>query len=194
MLQQSIRECPWIKPGTFVLQLLLLSQYDKALLAMNPFYFLLILTGTANEHCRSTDLCLWQAGERIAKARVVTVASLEKLSCCVSVGNQEVQMYSIDHYNLSDVSLIKIDVEGYEQQVLEGAIETIVRCKPALYVENDREDRSDALCSFIESIGYSMEKHNVPLVSGNNYRDKEYNIFPGIYSLNMLCLSKDGKG
>jgi FkbM family methyltransferase len=114
-------------------------------------------------------------------------------ACSVSVGNQQVQMYNIDHYNLSDVSLIKIDVEGYEQQVLEGAMETIARCKPALYVENDRIDRSDALCSFIESIGYSMEKHSVPLVNGNNYRGNKYNLFPGIYSFNMLCLPKDGK-
>ncbi len=114
-------------------------------------------------------------------------------SCSVSVGNQQVQMYNIDHYNLSDVSLIKIDVEGYEQQVLEGAVETIDRCKPALYVENDRIDRADALYRFIESIGYSMGKHNVPLVDGHNYRGNKYNIFPGIYSLNMLCLPKDGK-
>jgi hypothetical protein len=89
--------------------------------------------------------------------------------------------------------MIKIDVEGYEQQVLEGAMETIARCKPALYVENDRIDRSDALCSFIESIGYSMQVHNVPLVSEHNYRGNKYNLFPGIYSLNMLCLPKDGK-
>jgi FkbM family methyltransferase len=114
-------------------------------------------------------------------------------SCSVSVGNQQVHMDNIDHYNLSDVSMIKIDVEGYEQQVLEGAMETIARCKPALYVENDRIDRSDALCSFIESIGYSMQVHNVPLVSEHNYRGNKYNLFPGIYSLNMLCLPKDGK-
>jgi len=43
VLQQLIGECPWVKLGTFVLQLLLLSQYDKALLTTNLFDFLLNL-------------------------------------------------------------------------------------------------------------------------------------------------------
>jgi len=35
----------------------------------------------------------------------------------------------------SEVSAIKIDVEGHELAVLEGSIETITRCRPALVVE-----------------------------------------------------------
>jgi len=41
----------------------------------------------------------------------------------------------LDDYNFTDVDLIKIDVEGYEQDVIDGAAETIISNKPILIVE-----------------------------------------------------------
>jgi FkbM family methyltransferase len=46
-----------------------------------------------------------------------------------------VQTRTIDSLNYADVSVIKIDVEGHEREVLEGARETIAREKPNLIVE-----------------------------------------------------------
>ena len=36
-----------------------------------------------------------------------------------------------------DVSIIQLDIEGYEQQALMGAVETIKRCRPILILEDD---------------------------------------------------------
>ncbi|NMY13964.1 FkbM family methyltransferase [Pseudomonas sp. WS 5019] len=44
----------------------------------------------------------------------------------------------------SNIALIKVDVEGYECEVLRGATETIKRCKPVLIIE------SQSIVSFIE--------------------------------------------
>jgi FkbM family methyltransferase len=46
-----------------------------------------------------------------------------------------VQVETIDSYNFQDVGFIKIDVEGYEKFVLEGAVDTIARCRPTIQLE-----------------------------------------------------------
>jgi hypothetical protein len=46
-----------------------------------------------------------------------------------------VQVETLDSYCFQDVGFIKIDVEGYEKFVLEGAQQTIQRCRPTLQLE-----------------------------------------------------------
>jgi FkbM family methyltransferase len=46
-----------------------------------------------------------------------------------------VPVHKLDDVHVGDVGFIKIDVEGHEQAVLEGARETIARCRPYLVVE-----------------------------------------------------------
>jgi len=47
----------------------------------------------------------------------------------------EVPCRTIDSYNFEDVDFIKIDVEGSELFVIEGATDTIIRCRPGVQVE-----------------------------------------------------------
>ena len=49
----------------------------------------------------------------------------------------EVPMATLDSIYDGDVGFIKIDVEGHEQAVLDGAVETIRRCRPRMLVEID---------------------------------------------------------
>lgn len=57
-----------------------------------------------------------------------------------NVLTKEVNLLSIDSINLPRLDLLKIDVEGMEEDVLEGAAETIQRCKPALMIETIKSD------------------------------------------------------
>ena len=55
----------------------------------------------------------------------------------VNTGYQRVQVpqLTLDSYNFTDVDIIKIDVEGYELQVLEGAVNTIAQNRPIVQIE-----------------------------------------------------------
>jgi FkbM family methyltransferase len=49
--------------------------------------------------------------------------------------DQLVQLQTLDRYSLDDATLIKIDVEGHEYDVIEGASRTLSVSRPALLVE-----------------------------------------------------------
>lgn len=49
----------------------------------------------------------------------------------------EVPMATLDSSYEGDVGFIKIDVEGHEQAVLDGAVQTVRRCRPRMLVEID---------------------------------------------------------
>lgn len=83
---------------------------------------------------------------------------------------------------------LKIDVEGMEAEVLRGGEDTIVRCQPLIYVENDREDKSRELIETVERLGYTAYWHFPPLFNPDNFAGDPENIFPGIVSVNMLCV------
>ena len=54
-------------------------------------------------------------------------------------GGIVVPLRTLDSYELEDVDFIKIDCEGYELFVLQGARETLLRCKPCVMVEQKPE-------------------------------------------------------
>jgi hypothetical protein len=75
----------------------------------------------------------------------------------------EVGMISLDALNLQDVGLIKISSEGYELEILKGAIKTLENNKfppilfdawPTNWYEKDRNE----LFQFVEKMGYTLNK------------------------------------
>ena len=47
----------------------------------------------------------------------------------------DVTVHTLDSYNFEDVDAIKIDCEGYEYPILQGAINTIKQCRPIVQLE-----------------------------------------------------------
>jgi FkbM family methyltransferase len=72
---------------------------------------------------------------------------------------------AIDDLELEEVSFIKIDVEGFELPVLEGARRTIERQRPLLLVEQAGNDEKhygrplNEASAFLESMGMTRHRH-----------------------------------
>jgi FkbM family methyltransferase len=105
---------------------------------------------------------------------------------------QRVSCVTLDRFiSLPKVSVIKIDVEGMEADVLRGSEQLLKKFKPILYVENDRVEKSEALIQLIAGFGYRMFWHLPPLFNPNNFFSNSENSYPNVVSVNMLCVHRD---
>ncbi len=89
------------------------------------------------------------------------------------------------------VGLLKIDVEGFERKVLEGAASTLAHSRPLLYVENDRVEHSRDLIEWLWSAGYQLWWHMPFLFNPKNYFGLSVNLYPGIASFNMVGIPRE---
>jgi len=92
------------------------------------------------------------------------------------------------------VGLLKIDVEGFELEVLQGCQEILARCHPFLYLENDRPEKSPALIQWLFDHDYRLWWHVPPLFNPANYRGVAENCYGNICSINMLGVHKSTPG
>ncbi|PSB32470.1 FkbM family methyltransferase [Stenomitos frigidus] len=101
---------------------------------------------------------------------------------------ERVQIATLDSFALPQCRLLKIDVEGMELAALKGATETIQRCQPILYLENDRQDKAAALIQYLVELGYELYWHCPPIYNPNNFLQNPQNVFGNTISVNMLGL------
>lgn len=71
-----------------------------------------------------------------------------------------INITTLDSYNFKDVDFIKLDIQGYELQVLEGAVDTLREYKPTLLIETKSagKDISLPVGRFIAQFGYKQAK------------------------------------
>lgn len=95
------------------------------------------------------------------KVRLTTGASLEPgidlHGACIDVRTLE-----IDALALTSVCAIKVDVERHELAVLQGAKQTIARCRPMLIIETLDEEMREAVRAMLPGydVGDILDKRN----------------------------------
>ena len=100
----------------------------------------------------------------------------------------EVHVHTLDSFGLQDIGVMKIDVEGFEENVLRGAVETIRRCRPIIYLEADRLEKLASLERFLDSLGYDFTPHTPPLFNPANFFGNTRNIWgKNFVSYNWDC-------
>jgi FkbM family methyltransferase len=135
-------------------------------------------------------------GDEIGTIQIPAPDPLRPAPGTVSVGqgSERVQIITIDSLRLARCDFIKVDVEGFECQVLRGARETVGRTRPMLYVEYDRPARSDELLRLLSELGYACHPHTPPLFNPANFFANPENVFGRIASHNLLCVPKERAG
>ncbi len=103
-------------------------------------------------------------------------------------GAEEIEIVPLDQrFADQPCALLKIDVEGMEEDVIRGAANLIRNQRPLLYVENDRPEKSKALVAAILERGYRLWWHIPTLFNPDNYFGVKENAYGGVGSFNMLC-------
>lgn len=100
----------------------------------------------------NAQLLPFALGAKIAQAHIRTrtpgssgdtgidpVAERSSLRATIQPEGELIKVRPLDDFELTNIDLIKIDCEGYELFVLQGAVETLKRNKPCLIVEQKPE-------------------------------------------------------
>ena len=104
---------------------------------------------------------------------VASLASLEKRDGDCEIRNVKVE--KIDNYDFDDVDLIKIDVEGHEEYVIQGARNVIKRNMPILIVEIEqrhlKKQIEEVFLSILKLnyIGFFLQNGNLTPLNKFNY-------------------------
>ena len=81
------------------------------------------------------------------------------VSARVTVERFTVPMRRLDDFALADVTAIKLDAEGAEYEILRGARETLLRCRPVLTLEVEERHRlgsTYAVPAYLDALGYDV--------------------------------------
>jgi len=95
-----------------------------------------------------------------------------------------VQVEILDEYLKRVPGLIKIDTEGYEMNILKGAINVLKKYSPALFIEVDdnnlRIQKSSAgeLIEFLASLNYTVfeAEHNTKVLPTDNFTNCHFDV------------------
>lgn len=90
-------------------------------------------------------------------ATMAQTNKLEMASPDKHIETVDVKVRTLDSYDYRNVSFIKIDVEGNEEAVLEGAVATLAREKPNLIIEVEERHNAGSVnrvAQFLGHLGY----------------------------------------
>ena len=108
----------------------------------------------------------------------------------VGIGDVDVPVLALDGV-AGQCHFMKVDAEGHEYEVLQGAQKLIMRERPILYVENDRTEKSSALIKTLFNLDYRVFWHLPNAFNPDNFNGETTDIFNNMVAINMFCFPRN---
>jgi len=127
----------------------------KEVVARNNFSNVTLHNAGCGEFPAEMDLHLTESsGNSSLRAEAANLSGLRQ--------KQRVRIEVLDEFlapHISRLDFLKIDTEGFEDQVLKGSRGLIRRFQPVVYIELSAEYQNSSLCAvdFLKSEGYSFD-------------------------------------
>jgi FkbM family methyltransferase len=99
----------------------------------------------------------------------------------------------LDSLKIERLDFFKIDVEGFECEVLEGSIDTIRRCKPLIYLEYHPKEQKESLLPFLSSLGYFVYVHFASFFNPLNFNSNPLDFSDGYKEPHIFCVHSSRK-
>jgi FkbM family methyltransferase len=103
-----------------------------------------------------TNVMLWPYGLSDREHR----GQQEFNSTVIKQGEGDIQCRTLDSFGLTNVDFVKIDVDGFEVPLLEGARDTLIRNTAVINIEMKRDKRPDVVRvaeKILKNLGYKLE-------------------------------------
>ena len=164
-----------------------LAQVAKKVYAFEPQRAVFELLQRNVERCgvKEKVVALQKAcGAESGRAALEVVQKANWGSATLKEGN-DVEVVRLDDVVEEKVGLLKVDVEGVEREVLQGA-ERVLEEGPLVFVEADREESGKRVVEFLKEREFELRWFISLLWKDNNFRGCKSNPFGLTCSFNLL--------
>lgn len=155
-------------------------------------------------HCLATSLVL----NEISNVRVISMAVSQRAgvakmnfnaggdagnfgSTALSLDGDLVPTIALDDMQIDCLALLKIDVEGHEWDVFQGAEKTISSCRPVVYFEAKRLPGTVASIGVLQELGYRCYWHFAHFFRTDNFLGNVEDMFRGVGDMNILAVPRE---
>lgn len=111
--------------------------------------------------------------------------------CEIVAEGQHCKTFKIDSLNMPPPDLIKIDVEGFELNVIVGAGNTIATAKPVIFYESMHGTGFDTIYDFLTGLDYKIYWTHAYNFNEHNFNKNDVNIFANSGVINCLAVPAD---
>ena len=117
--------------------------------------------------------------------------SLDSNSHTLSSDTYEIHISTVDSLDIEKIDVIKLDVEGMERSVLDGAVKTIMRDRPIVFCECNSLTAGYGILEFCHLRDYAVYGFLASAYNPKNFNGVEENIFGSAKELALLLIPRE---